>query len=186
MAKLWRSEHFIFFHKHANFRAKINGFKGVLEENNRWRHDFHGKGQDFVEFFLKLFSSSNLEIDDEIFQVVNNKVPANFKISLALPYSRTEIEDALKAIGPTKLPGPDGMLILFFQKYWDMVGDGVSNMCLDVLNGNIDVESFNTTLITLIPTAPMIVIEFPPISLCNVLYKIISKIVANRLKRVLP
>lgn len=124
MAKLWRSV----FHKHANFRAKINGLKGVLDENNRWRHDFHGKGQAFVEFFSKLFSSSNLEIDDEIFQVVNNKVHANFKISLALPYSRTKIEDAFKAIGPTKSPGPDSMLALFFQKYWDVVGDEVSNL----------------------------------------------------------
>lgn len=89
---------------------------------------------------------------------------------------------------PTKAPGNDGLPALFYQRYWHIVGDEVTKKCLDVLNGNGSVVEFNHTLIALIPKVakPTKVTEFRPISLCAVIYKIIAKVFANRLKRVLP
>ncbi|CAL2247000.1 unnamed protein product [Prunus armeniaca] len=80
------------------------------------------------------------------------------------------------------------MPALFYQKYWGIVGQGVSDLCLRVLNGSDGVNEFNHTLVALIPKvhSPTRVSEYRPISLCNVLYKIISKTLANRLKKVLP
>ncbi|CAL9024646.1 unnamed protein product [Prunus brigantina] len=61
------------------------------------------------------------------------------------------------------------------------------NLCLNVLNGCDNVISYNYTLIALISkiASPTRVTEYHPISLCNVLYKIISKPVANILKKAL-
>ena len=86
--------------------------------------------------------------------------------------------EALKALGS------DGMPPLFFQHYWKIIGDEVSTAVLNCLNLGCFPQSLNNTFITLIPKvkSPTLVSKFHPISLCNTLYKIVSKVVANRLK----
>ncbi|KAL5821597.1 hypothetical protein ACOSQ3_023479 [Xanthoceras sorbifolium] len=88
---------------------------------------------------------------------------------------------------PTKAPGIDGLLALFYQKFWDCVGNDVMKVCLRCLNEGQSVRNLNATLLTLIPKVPnpTRVSEFQPISLCNVVYKIIAKALSNRLRNVL-
>ena len=87
-----------------------------------------------------------------------------------------------------KAPSPDGMPPLFFQHYWKIIGDEVLATVLNCLNTSSSPQSLNNTFITLIPKvkSPILVSKFRPISLCNTLYKIVSKVAANRLKRILP
>lgn len=87
-----------------------------------------------------------------------------------------------------QLLGPDGVPVVFYQKHWAIVGPQVCDAVLFVLNSNGTLADINSTLITLIPKkkAPTKVTEFRPISLCNVLYELISKVVANRFKKILP
>ena len=68
------------------------------------------------------------------------------------------------------------------------MGDSVVTAILDYLNSSIMVQIINHTHIVLIPKvkSPEKMSDFRPISLCNVIYKIISKVVANRLKQILP
>ena len=98
------------------------------------------------------------------------------------------MEAALKQMHPTKAPGPDGMSTIFFQKYWDVVGNDIICMVLNVLNYNMSIVDINRTNITLIPkiNSPSRLSDFRPISLCNVVYKLVSKILANCLKNFLP
>ena len=68
------------------------------------------------------------------------------------------------------------------------MGKDITTFILSVLNSTSLPENSNHTFITLIPKAknPILVSKFRPISLCNVLYKIFSKVLANRLKKILP
>ena len=91
-------------------------------------------------------------------------------------------------MGPTKAPRPNGMNALFYQKFWHIVGNEVTNAVLDFLHsGNMEPD-INYTHIVLIPKVkkPEKMADFRLISLCNVIYKIISKVLANRLKLILP
>ena len=91
-------------------------------------------------------------------------------------------------MGPTKAPWPDGINALFYQKFWHIVGNDVMNVVLDFLNNGVMLPDLNHTNIVLIHKVknPENMSDYRPIGLCNVVYKIISKVLANRLKQVLP
>ena len=79
-------------------------------------------------------------------------------------------------------------LHIFFQRHWEVCGEEVTSIVLKVLKGEEQLNNINKTLIVLIPKVAdaMELGQFRPISLCNVIYKIASKVVANRLKVILP
>ena len=87
-------------------------------------------------------------------------------------------------MGTTKAPGPNDMNALFYQKFWHVVGEVVVIVVLDFLNDRIMLPTLNHTNIVLVPKVQNSekMSDFRSISLCNVIYKIISKVLANRLK----
>ena len=97
------------------------------------------------------------------------------------------MQQALNQMHPTTAPGPDGMPPLFYQKFWSLSSDCVTQAVLDFLNHGITPPNFNDTHIVLIPKVknPRKITENRPISLCNVIHKLASKTIANRLKTIL-
>lgn len=106
---------------------------------------------------------------------------------LCTEFSEDEVKAALDAIGDLKAPDPDGMPSLFYKRYWHIVGEKITQEALRILRGGEMPMGWNDTLVVLIPkvSKPESVKDLRPISLCNVVYKIVSKVLTNRLKVIL-
>ncbi|GAU46451.1 hypothetical protein TSUD_402180 [Trifolium subterraneum] len=85
---------------------------------------------------------------------------------------------------PDKSQGPDGFNPAFYQRFWEQCGDDIFVAASNWLDRGYFPTSLNETNICLIPKCdnPISMKDLRPISLCNVLYKMISKVLANRLK----
>jgi hypothetical protein len=103
-------------------------------------------------------------------------------------FTARKVDQALKQMAPLKAPSHNGMPLLFYQTFWHVVGNEVIEVVLNFLNGGTLPNSLNHTHITLIPKikSPERIIDYHPISLCNVIYKIFFKVFVNQLKKVLP
>lgn len=94
---------------------------------------------------------------------------------------------SLNSMKPYKASGPDGFHYIFFKQYWHIVGDDIYQMVHTAFQiGYFDPEISNT-LIALIPIIdpPTTYKDFRPISLCNIIYKIITKVLVHRLRPIL-
>jgi hypothetical protein len=107
---------------------------------------------------------------------------------LLIPFTAEDVKKAAFSIGDFKAPGPDGLHAVFYKKFWSVCGDEITHEILNALNSGIIPEGWNDTTVVLIPKIddPELVTQFRPISLCNVIYKIISKMLTLRLKEILP
>ncbi|KAL9676085.1 hypothetical protein QQ045_004298 [Rhodiola kirilowii] len=116
------------------------------------------------------------------------KVPDGSDNVLCGPVSELELQAALFQMFPIKAPGPDGFSAIYFQQYWHFLKDTIIRRISKVINEGKLEEGMNETMIILIPKCKksMKLEEFSPILLCNVTAKIVTKILANRLKTVLP
>ncbi|KAK3184888.1 hypothetical protein Dsin_032174 [Dipteronia sinensis] len=142
-----------------------------------------------VNYFSGLFSSTNPSGDQwqSVLAAVPTKLSKRRSDFLDSPFIATEVKKAIFDMFPTKAPGIDGMPALFYQKYWDTVGDTVTQACLRCLNNGDPLDKVNQTLIALIPKVQNAnrMVDFRPISLCNMTYKIVAKTLANRFRLVL-
>lgn len=140
------------------------------------------------EFYESLFTSEPLVTMNTVLDAIPEKVNHFMNEELCKPYSNEEIKAALFQMGPTKAPDPDGFPTMFYQVHWDLVEKDVCDAVRSFLSGEDIPEGFCDSVIVLIPkvTNPKHLSKFRPINLCNVLYKIASKVIANRLKIFLP
>lgn len=103
------------------------------------------------------------------------------------PFTVEEINDVVKNLPIDKSPGPDGFNNEFLKACWDNIGEDVRQLIMDFHAGNVALESINTSFITLIPKkeVPISPNNFRAISLLNGVLKIITKLLASRLQKVI-
>ena len=134
--------------------------------------------------FRSIFTSSRPSDFESILQGIHPAIFEDATGCLGREFQAYEVWAVLKQMAPLTAPGPDGMSPIFYKSFWHIVGEDVRTMVLQVLNLGVVPESLNSTFIALIPKVkqPRKVFDFRPISLCNVVYKLISKVLVNRLK----
>jgi hypothetical protein len=135
-----------------------------------------------------LFTAGGVTRVDESLQELEPRVTGEMNQNLLRTFIPAEVDLALQQMHPLKSPGPDGMSACFYQHSWATVKGEVSMAILDFLNNGIFDSSINDTFISLIPKVknPTRITEYKSISLCNVIYKLVAKVLTIRMKKVLP
>lgn len=182
IAWLWEGDRNTeFFQVKARARGQMNRIKMLTDESGRVyteQVDLEGL---VCEFYQRLFSTLE-ELEPELIcQHVPRQVTPDMCDMLSRPFTEEEVEAALNQMAPSKAPGVDGFNAGFFQTHWQLVKGCVLLAVLTFLNGGDLPEDVNKTLLILIPKVsnPQDLSQYRPISLCNVLYKLCSKTMAN-------
>ena len=121
------------------------------------------------------------------FKHKNEAIPIRIESDMILlnrTFQGSEVYSALKQMYPLKSPGLNGMPPLFFQHFWPSIGHLVTKTVLNFLNSSIAPPMFNDMHVVLIPKNkdPKNISDYRSISLCNVIFKLASKVITNRLK----
>ncbi|XP_020672498.1 uncharacterized protein LOC110092330 [Dendrobium catenatum] len=164
-----------------NLIKEISSSRGIITGH-------HNIAVELIEHFKGLFNATNHFRNDSLSILVGNMVPSSFCNSLVEPFTDNDIKVVVFAGKPDSAPGPDGFSFSFYQQAWHIIG---YKLCIAVTHcfatGDMP-KGAKATAITLIPKGSHAssISDFRPISLCNVFYKIMAKLIANRLKPILP
>uniref|UniRef100_A0A803QE41 Reverse transcriptase domain-containing protein n=1 Tax=Cannabis sativa TaxID=3483 RepID=A0A803QE41_CANSA len=168
-------------HTHPRATEILTVLEGTLQRN------VGGTGKSAVS--ISALSSQNpgvITIANAVFGS-NPAIPRDILAKAFQLDKSTEIRSVVFELHPLKAPGPDGFSGCFFRKYWEIVGPLVIEATQEFFDTGVMNPLVNRTFICLIPKVefPELIEQFRPISLCNFQYKVVAKILSNRLRPVM-
>ncbi|GJS06705.1 RNA-directed DNA polymerase, eukaryota, reverse transcriptase zinc-binding domain protein [Tanacetum coccineum] len=169
----------------VNKRANVLAIRGILVDGN-WIDSPHLVKREFLSHFKNRFDhprDSRLQLDLNF----PNTLQPDQIIDLECDVSKDEIKRAVWDCGTDKSPGPDGFTFGFYRRYWNILESDVVDAVTSFFHHGQFPKGSNSSFIALIPKTrdANMVKDFRPISLIGSMYKIIAKILANRLVLVL-
>ncbi|XP_051220216.1 uncharacterized protein [Lolium perenne] len=176
-----------FFHGCASERKKVNLLKKLKSNDGIWVEGDENLRSFITNYYQNLFTSSAGTRESEFLAVVASVVTSEMNSFLRRPFTVEEVKTALVSMGDLKAPGPDGMPAIFYKRFWELIGAKVQLEVLGVLNGGPIPVGSNEIVIVLIPkiNKPERVKDLRPISLSNLVFKVVCQSIACQLKEVL-
>eukprot|EP00253_Pinus_taeda_P023063 PITA_23063 len=180
-----------FFHKTTVQRRMINQISYVNNEQGAKIETHEEIEHEFLNYFKQMNQEPNINITeaiDNIIRHITRIITEDHNTLLLKPISLQEVESAVNQLKAGKAPGPDGFTSNFLQHFWDLIKWEVWQVVEESRTLQWMYPGMNATFIALIPkveesNTPD---KYRPIALCNIIYKIVSKVVASRLKPMLP
>ena len=178
----------MFFHNCVKGKRLQNRILMLLDDLGQEHFTEGSKGNIALEYYRDLFRSSNPFDLESVFQGLNSRVSEEMNARLTAPISPEEIRKAAFSVKGSSAPGEDGLTGVFYQKFWHIVGPQLTVKISCFSSTAVMPDGWNHTQLSLLSkiTKPTKMQDLRPISLCSVQYKIISKILCNRLKHILP
>jgi hypothetical protein len=175
-----------FFHSLMNHTHKRNYISTIQRLDGMLTTSISEVGEEFIRYYRELLGTSKHTTSINVKVALSGPcINAGSHSFLLAPVSNDSIKEALFSIGNDKAPGPDGYLSLFFKTAWDMVGNDLCAAIRDFFVSGRLLKQVNHSVIALMPKSDNVTFaaDFRPISCCNVIYKVISKILAGRMAK---
>lgn len=176
-----------YFHRMVNARQYINHIHYLIDED--WvRHESQDEIQNLcVSYFTNLLGKPvepALFIQEDITSLLNFSCSPSQQADLISPFTSEDIRSAFFSLPHNKASGQDGYTPDFFMSYWYVVGGEVTAAVAEFFNSGHLLKEMNATNLALIPKIPNASknSDFRPISCLNTTYKVISKLLYDRLK----
>lgn len=174
-----------FFHRIASHRKRKNTIS-ALEIEGQISNNIPEISNHISQYYKEIFGVPGIKYAslDQHFWADNELVTQEENSSLIQPFSEEEIKVAVFASDPTGAPGPDGFTFKFYQHFWDVVKFDLLTLVAMFFLNQVDLSKLNKASVCLIPKeeAAIHIKQFRPISLVNCSFKIISKLLTNRLE----
>jgi len=142
-----------------------------------------------INHFSTLFNNTSNTCDNGLVdEVIPHLITDRINSMLTLLPSEDEIFQAIFSLNKDSAPGPDGFGALFFQTYWSIIKLDVTKAVLQFFSTGWILPNFNSNNIVLIPKTNNAgtINDYRPIAIANFKFKIISKILADRLAKIMP
>ncbi|XP_021826059.1 uncharacterized protein LOC110766949 [Prunus avium] len=173
-----------FFHLSTIIRRRRNKLEGLNNDAGAWTTDKTGMKQIVIDYFQGIFCTSDPIGDYSLLPHLFPQLEEADLAGLNCAVSNEEIKESLFNIGGLKTPGPDGFPAIFYQKFWEVCSNDIISFTNECFQTATLPDHINETLIALVPKVerPVSMTQLRPISLCNTLYKVVSKILVARLR----
>ena len=176
-----------FYHLSTLVRRKTNHILSIKDSTREWI----GEENAIKDFFMKGFkaiyttSLSSARFPKATDSQWQPTLTEEEKDSISGDVTEEEIKAALWSLKPFKAPGLDGLHTGFFQRFWLTVRKSMMEEIKKIFSERRVPEYLNKTHFALIPKiqAPKTLGNFRPISLCNSVYKVLTKIIVARFIR---
>ncbi|MFS7958360.1 putative RNA-directed DNA polymerase [Helianthus anomalus] len=174
-----------FFHGMVNNKKSSNAIPGLLI-NDVWVSKPKKVKKAVFDFFRKNFKEDS-PVRPEVDCAFDNKLSEYDANSLIEKFSAEEIKKGVFECGSDRAPGPDGFNMKFVKRFWGMLKEDFVNIFDNFYETGEFSKGCSSSFITLIPKSkdPKGLGDYRPINLVGIINKVVSKVLANRLKKVL-
>ncbi|XP_074364383.1 uncharacterized protein LOC141705239 [Apium graveolens] len=177
-----------FFHQQCKAHWNRNKILVLQDESGTMVHGQQLCADVAVQYFQQLLGPQVVHSTIDLEAVDCTVISEAQATALSASVNDDLIYSTLKKMKKNKSPGPDGVNAEFFLATWCTTGKDFCDSIRSFFDTGFLPSGVNSTLISLIPkvSSPTKMADFRPISLCTVMYKCISKILASRLKLIMP